>query len=128
VSLGERSRSFSSRILEIVRSLFLQLPNRADFSCNRHRAASQIVPIFSGIGDCAFWSGSVCCFVQPSRTARYSGLAGQPSLPEKAIAGSRLGCSYRQRNSQLKIHMRSISNPNRFDWMILFRFDGSSYK
>jgi hypothetical protein len=34
-------------------------------------------------GDCAFWSGSLSCFVQPSRTARCSGLAGQSPLPEK---------------------------------------------
>jgi hypothetical protein len=34
-------------------------------------------------GDCAFWSGSLCCFARPSRTARYSGLAGQSPLPEK---------------------------------------------
>jgi hypothetical protein len=34
-------------------------------------------------GDCAFWLGSLSGFVQPSRTARYSGLAGQSPLPEK---------------------------------------------
>src|SRR5260221_6536746 len=34
-------------------------------------------------GDCAFWLGSLSRFVQPSRTAKYSGLAGQSPLPEK---------------------------------------------
>jgi hypothetical protein len=34
-------------------------------------------------GDCALWLGSLSRFVQPSRTARYSGLAGQSPLPEK---------------------------------------------
>src|SRR5260221_13278754 len=33
-------------------------------------------------GDCAFWLG-LSRFVQPSRTAKYSGLAGQSPLPEK---------------------------------------------
>src|SRR5258707_3154446 len=33
--------------------------------------------------DCALWLGSLSRFVQPSRTARYSGLAGQSPLPEK---------------------------------------------
>ena len=35
--------------------------------------------------DCALWLGSLSRFVQPSRTARYSGLAGQSPLPEKAL-------------------------------------------
>src|SRR5260221_12719214 len=34
-------------------------------------------------GDCAFWLGSLSRFAQPSRTAKYSGLAGQSPLPEK---------------------------------------------
>src|SRR5260221_7648493 len=33
-------------------------------------------------GDCAFWLG-LSRFVQPSRTAKYSALAGQSPLPEK---------------------------------------------
>ena len=49
---------------------------------SRHRKRSKRFWRERG-GDCAFWSGPLYRFVQPSQTARYSGPAGQSPLPEK---------------------------------------------
>src|SRR5260221_11767543 len=49
---------------------------------SRHRKRSKRFWRERG-SDCAFWSGSLYRFVQPSRTARCSDPAGQSPLPEK---------------------------------------------